>query len=475
MRTRYTRLITAVALLSVVPFAARSQTDASLKLSTANPAAANEFRAGVSDFQNISFESAAAHFKAAIDADPNFGLARVLYAGTTATLDPSQQSTELNRGVADAARGTNNELVLAAAYRESTLGHADAANALFRAASQLMPADDWIAWNAGGGFGTPLPVTRDFVAKHPNYPIGYNTLAYQAWAAGDRTAALAAAKRQVEILPNAPNPHDTYAEILQWNGNFAEAAAHYKRAATVPPKFPEAYAGLAEVASLQGQYDQARTYLNQAIANAWTPQEKLGYMRQIVGTYVLQGAPASEITKALESAIAEAKAEGDSRTTATLYSQLATVQANAGNANAAHQTLAMAKAASANVPWNVHYYGAMAHGLMKHWSPASQELAALKAQAAADPGSVPGPQLAALEGYQLTQQGKPADALKILMAADTTNVLVMNRIAEAHAALGHAAEAAAWNNRVNSDYALNLADFTNVNSRRRAKLATASR
>jgi hypothetical protein len=61
------------------------------------------------------------------------------------------------------------------------------------------------------------------------------------------------------------------------------------------------------------------------------------------------------------------------------------------------------------------------------------------------------------------------------MASDTTNLLVANRIAEAHAALGHPAEAAVWNKRVNADYALNLADWTNVNSRRRAKLETASR
>jgi tetratricopeptide (TPR) repeat protein len=472
MRTRSTRFIAAVAILSVVPLAAQSQTDPSLKLTT-NPAAATEFRAGMSDLQNISFESANAHFKAAIDADANFGLARVLYAGG-GLLDPNQLNTELNRGVVDAAHGTNNELVFAAAFREGILGHTDAANALFRAASQLMPADEFLAWSAVGGFGAPLSATREFVTRHPNYPLGYNTLAYQAWAGGDRAAALAAAKRQVELLSTAPNPHDTYAEILQWNGNFADAAAHYKAATTLSPKFPEAYAGLAEVAALQGQYDQARSYLNQAIANAWTPQEKLGYMRQIVGTYVLQGAP-TEGTKALEAAIAEAKAQGDARTTAVLYSQLATVQAFANNANAAHQTLATAKAASPTIPWNVHYFGAMAHGLMKHWAPAGQELAALKAQAAADPGSVPKDWVAALEGYQLTQQGKPADALKILMAADTTNVLVMNRIAEAHAALGHPAEAAAWNNRVNTNYALNLQDFTNVNSRRRAKLATASR
>jgi len=471
--TRTARLIAAVAALAIAPLSAHSQSDPSLKL-TSSPAAIAEFRAGVSDFQNLSVESAASHFKAAIDADPSFGLARVFFASSTPTLDPDQLTTELNRGVADAARGSTNELVLAAAYREGALNHAAAANALFRAASQLMPGDELLAWNSAGGFGAPVATTRDFVAHHPNFAGGYNTLAYQAFQAGDRAGGLAAAKRQIELIPNVPNPHDTYAELLQWNGNFAEAAAHYQQAAKLSPKFPEAYAGLAEVAALQGQYDQARSYLNQAIANAWTPQQKLGYMRQIVGTYSLQGARSDVTMKALDAAIAQAKANGNAQATAVLYSQLATTQAFAGNTTAAHQLLAMAEAGS-NVPWNVHYFGAMAHGLMKHWAPAGQELAALKAQSATNPNTVPPSFIAALEGFQLTQQGKPADALPILMAADTTNVLVMNRIAEAHAALGHADEAAVWNNRVNANYALNLADFTNVNSRRRAKLATAKR
>ena len=125
------------------------------------------------------------------------------------------------------------------------------------------------------------------------------------------------------------------------------------------------------------------------------------------------------------------------------------------------------------MPWNAHYFAAMAHGLMKHWGPAAQELATLKAMAAKDPATVPKDPLAALEGFQLTQQGKAAEALPILMAADTTNLLVINRIAEAHAALGHAAEATAWNNRINTNYALNLGVFTDVNSRRRAKQETA--
>src|SRR5439155_3657218 len=135
-----------------------------------------------------------------------------------------------------------------------------------------------------------------------------------------RAAAIAAAKRQIELLPTAPNPHDTYAEILQWNGQFAEAAAHYKQATTLSPRFPEAYAGLAEVAALQGQYDQARAYLNQAIANAWTPSQKLNYMRQIAGTYALQGSAVALATQ-LDAIAAEAKAQRNPPVAAIAYAQ----------------------------------------------------------------------------------------------------------------------------------------------------------
>ncbi|HJQ52569.1 MAG TPA: tetratricopeptide repeat protein [Gemmatimonadaceae bacterium] len=466
MSARSTRRIAALASLVFAPLTATSQADPAFKASTTNATAANEFRIGVRDMQNLSLDAALQHFQTAINADPNFGLARVLYA-SFGPLTPQQVETEANRAVADAARANTNELVLAAAYREAALGHNTAAAALFTAAAKMIPNDPLVAWQAAGGFGAPITATREFVASHPDYPLGYNTLAYQAWFDGDRAASLAAAKKQIEILADAPNPYDTYAELLQWSGDFAGAATQYRKAAATAPRFPEAYAGLAEVAALQGQYDQARTYLNQAIANSWTPRQKLGYMRQIVGTYALQGTSAADITRALEAAIAESKAQNVPKQTALLYSELATVQANAGNVNAAHQSIAMARAADKDVSWNVHYFGGMAHGLMKHWAPFGEELSAMKAQAAADP-TVPAVFVKALEGYQLTQQGKPADALTVLMSADTTNVLIMSRIAEAHAAMGHADVAAAWNDRINKDYSLALGDFTNVNSRRRA-------
>jgi tetratricopeptide (TPR) repeat protein len=478
MRIPFQTLVAVGALACLAPLAARSQTDTALKLSTTVPQAAAEFKAGVTDWENFSIESASSHFQAALKSDPNFGLARAMYgfAGSVSgELTQPQALAEANRGVSDAAsRGSTNEMLLASAYRESVRGDNDAARALFRAASLLMPGDRLIVVN---GIGFPnntneqIVVLRDFIARNPDYAPAYNTYAYSLWGQGDSAGALEAARRQVELNPNAPNPHDTYGEILQWSGKFPEATAAYRRATTLSPRFPEAYAGLAEVEALQGRYDQARAYLNQAIANAWTPQQKVSYMRQIAGTYRLEGIAPEAAVKQLQAVANEARAQQNPRAAAIATAQQATVWANAGNVNAAHQAIGAAKAVNPDVPWQVNYYATMAHGLMKHWGPANQELTALKAKAAGD-STVSVDMVAAAESYLATQQGRAADALGILMgSADTTNFLVMNRLAEAYAALGNAAEAAAWNNKINSNYQLNLGDFTSVNARRRARPA----
>jgi len=484
MRMRLTSLplLTAAALLAcLIPLAANSQTDTALKLTTTVPQAAAEFRAGITDWQNFSPEASASHFAAAIKADPNFGLARVMYANAAAAageLTRAQALAEFNRGVADAAaRGNTNELLLAAAYREAFQNNPRVAGELFGAAAHLMPADQMVAVNAIGFSGDPNnPITalREITTKYPNYAPAYNALAYNLWTQGDRAAAIAAAKRQVELNPNAPNPHDTYAEILQWSGKFPEAIVEYRVATTTPPRFPGSFSGMAEVEALQGHYDQARAYLNQAITQAWTPQEKLFFMTEIAGTYALQGNQVDALTKQLDAIAAEAKAQNDLETAAIATAQKATVYANAGNIAAAHKAIADAKAITSPEPWQVNYFATMAHALMKHWAPANQELATVKQKTTGNV-NVTRTLVAAAEANLATQQGRPADALTILMAADTNNVVVMNRIAEAHAALGHTAEANAWYAKVNNNYALALSDFPSVNARRRTRLATAAK
>ena len=222
MRISFPTLVAAGAFAFLAPIAARAQTDTALKLSTTVPQAAAEFKAGVTDWENFSIESAASHFQSAVKSDPNFGLARAIYGFVGAVagdLTTAEALVEANRGVSDAAsRGTTNEMLLASAYRESVRGDNDAATALFRAASMLMPRDRLIVVNAIGfpnNTNDQILVLRDFIAKNPDYAPTYNTYAYSLWGQGDLAGALEAAKRQVELNPNAPNPHDTYAEILQ--------------------------------------------------------------------------------------------------------------------------------------------------------------------------------------------------------------------------------------------------------------------
>src|SRR3982074_2878042 len=168
MRMRLTfPLAVAASLACLTPPAAKSQTDTSLKLSTGVPQAAAEFRAGVNDWQNRSVEPASSHFGAAVNADPNFGLARVMhgYVGNFAgELTTAQGLAEVNRGVADAAaRGNTNEILLAVAYRETFKNNPRAAAEIFDAAAHLMPGDRLVASNAigaGSNLNDPVPLLR---------------------------------------------------------------------------------------------------------------------------------------------------------------------------------------------------------------------------------------------------------------------------------------------------------------------------
>lgn len=462
-RTSFTGAI--IALTLAIPGAIAGQVPA-LTL-TASPDAIVHFREGWAAAEGLRTGPATMHFKMALDRDPAFGLARAMWVvnggGSAAT-----QTAEMDRAVVDAAKGSPAELALAMAWREQVANRPAAARALFQAASVMVPSDPYIAITALNAGPTPaeqFAAVKAWVPKFPDYAPGYNVLAYTAWAAGDHDAALAAAMKQVQLIPKDPNAHDSYAEMLQWSGKLSEAAQHYQGALGMDSTFTEALIGLAEVESLQGHYDKARGYVNQAIARTPLPAQKLTYMRDIAGTYAL-ARDQKATTAQLEAVAKEAKAQGNSRIEAIAYSQLATTAAAQGNDKAAHQYIAMANAAASAVPVNVYFFAAMAHGLLKHWGPAAAAIAAAKA--APDYAGFKD-RIAAAESFLATSQGKSADGIALLSAADYTDPLVAGRLAEAYAAAGRTADAMKLQQQISNDYALNLVDFGAANARWRAR------
>ena len=114
---RFTALL-AAAILTSLSTAAHSQSDVDFK--TTNRRAIDEFNLGVKNSQYNSSDEASNHFAAALKADPGFGLARVFWAWY-AQLPSARREAEISRGVADAAHGTDNELILALAVHEYAL------------------------------------------------------------------------------------------------------------------------------------------------------------------------------------------------------------------------------------------------------------------------------------------------------------------------------------------------------------------
>lgn len=467
-RPRTVVVLLAATILLLLPFRNGSAQSKDLTL-TANSEAIVHFREGWSAAEILDAEGSLKHLKMAIDRDPSFGLARAMYVWQGGG-PASEQTAELNRAVIDAAKGSTAELLLAMAFRETTEARRAAAASLLRAASELVPSDPYIAMSAmqaaaGGDPNAQLERAKAMVARYPDYAPAYNSVAYASWNAGDHPGALEAAMKQVQLSPRNPNAHDSYAELMQWSGKLSDAATHYQEAVTIEPNFTEGYLGQAEVEALQGHYDKARSYVNQAIAHTAIPAQKLAYMRQLVGIYAL-ARDQKGVIAGLAAAANEAKAQNNARATAIIYSQMATSYAAEGNDKSAHQYIAMANAAMSEMPAPGYYYAAMAHSLLKHWGPAGAAIAAAKSAPEAAGNA---DRIAAAEAVMLTSQGKAADALALLGSADLTDPLVAGRLAEAHAALGHTAEATKLQQAIMSDYALSLLDFPATNARARAR------
>ncbi len=233
---------------------------AKLELATTSEAAKTEFWAALDAYNNIEPSRGTPRIKRALELDPGFGLARVVYAQRAAGLTPSERTTEMARGVADAAKGSAVEALVAMGLRDFFTNR-ERSRTILEAAATLAPGDPNIAFFLGqlaNNAGESATAMEDLIARFPDFAPAYNTLAYSRWTLGDQAGARTAVTTYMEKASAHPNPHDSYGEILQWSGQLDDALAHYQKALDLDPDFTEGGIGLAEVYVLQGKGAQAR-------------------------------------------------------------------------------------------------------------------------------------------------------------------------------------------------------------------------
>ena len=132
-------------------------------------------------------------------------------------------------------------------------------------------------------------------------------------------------------------------------------------------------------------------------------------------------------------------------------------------------TSALAYAADTAKSSTIGYYAAMAHGMLKHWGPATEAILAAKAAPDYLPAAA---RVSAAEAFLATSQGRHAYAIELLAGADHTDPIVAGRLAEAYLAAGRADEAANLLQKINDNRRIVLADFGGTNARARAQAST---
>jgi len=322
-----------------------------LELTHVSAAARTAFHAGVLDLTNVFLARGITNLEEALRLDPSFGLARVFWA-MQAPMDAAARSAELDRGVADAARGSVGEAAFAMALRANRLGRRAEAQQLFRTARELLPADPIVA-----NYAAPVTVNsveeqtiafRKLTVDFPSWAAPYNNLAYNQYRAGNRAGALALVKKYLELAPDHPNSHDSYAEMMQWEGRFDEAVAHYRRALSIDPTYAAGYTGIADAHQQQGRGADARAALTEGLAHAPTPIAKVALHRQIALSLAADR-NRSGAEAALGEAMREATGANLAPLVANLHRDFAMVNALTGNANGVAGHLDAAGAPNANL------------------------------------------------------------------------------------------------------------------------------
>ena len=268
-----------------------------LALSTKSSDARAEFWQGVEDWQSYSYSSAQRHFRRAYALDNTFALARALATGGLTT---AAAAKEREAAIADAARQSTEEGVLALWWREKALGHNTQARILLRTAMQLMPNEPGPAveylWSGIDDAVNPKQLAdsaRAIRARFPtNGPMALAT-SVTLMSAGDTAGALRVAEEWTRIAPRMPAAFGYYGGLLRQLGRFDEAEAQYRKGIALLPAHADygndAASALAEMYALRGRYADARAVATEALARVTDPSDSAMYMAEIAGTYFAAG------------------------------------------------------------------------------------------------------------------------------------------------------------------------------------------
>jgi hypothetical protein len=287
----------------------------SLALTSSSETAKREFRLMLAEIFNLRPAKARVHGQSALAADPGFGLARInlMRATVSPELSAAVRLEEASKALATMSTATAPEILLGLYGREVIAGRAAAALPILRAAAAMVPGDPDVAYmlmtteRGGRSVAENVRLGQEFLAKYPDFGAAYNQHAYSLHASGDAAGALAAARKQAELLPDHPNAEDTWADILLLEGRVDEAYSHTQASLRLDSTYFNAHVKQGTIALVRGQYEQARASFKRGAEVAGTPAARVEASYWNAASYLYQhdvSAAMRELAAAAEGAAA---------------------------------------------------------------------------------------------------------------------------------------------------------------------------
>jgi tetratricopeptide (TPR) repeat protein len=226
-------------------------------------------------------DEAVEQFKRALAADPDFALAHAYLGSVTAG---AKGIEHLAKAKALMATLPEAEQQLITAMHAQRAGDPVTARTAYAKVLELAPG----AWRADIALAKLANAQRDSAEairrlEHaltikPDLAIAYNDLAYAHAAQREWEPAIAAARKQVELMPKEPNPHDTLGEILLRAGKHDDAEKEFAATLALQPRFSFAWQGASVARGYRGDFKGAHEAIAKRIAIGLGPADKLDAM-----------------------------------------------------------------------------------------------------------------------------------------------------------------------------------------------------
>jgi tetratricopeptide (TPR) repeat protein len=419
--------------------------------------------------EKIRFTDGNKYFHQAVDKDPDFALAWLAAANSSATAQ--EFFDEMKRAVAGASRVSEGEQHM---IRGADAGaRSDPAAQLdhYTKLAEMFP-DDARALNllAGYHFGTQdyakaAEIYNRAIVADPKLSTSYNQLGYAQRFLMHYPESEQAFKTYIELIPDDPNPYDSYAELLMKMGRFDESIVQYQKALSIDPNFVPSYIGIANDNMFMGRPGEARESLARLQGVARNDGERRQALTWMAASYLFEGRTKEAMKKVRELRdVAEKGA--DMASVSGDYQLAGDVLLNTGSPDEALGSYrkAVETIVSANVPEEVkaavkrnHLYNEARVALAK------KDVATAKARTEAyrrevDAKKVPFElrQAHELSGRIATAEGDYPRAIEELGAANQQNPMVVYLSAVAYKKSGDAAKAKEMADKAANFNGLNL-------------------